>query len=362
MPTETAKEFAERYKRGKAIENSKEWPKVVKARFIEPGLVFYEEMGTILLQRPAIDKMAPTFIGKPIVDERHLPPEKAKPDYFEEVADGVVFRVWTEADGWDWCEFLVWDNETLQHCRSGEYYVSCTYVPTEVNEAGGTHNNIAYDAEFLNGEYTHLAIVREPRYEGAAIIANNSIGGRMLKWFKGKVADNEVDPLKAHYKGVPLHDLVASYENEQKEKEDAENGLPDDAEIEIKGKKIPVKNLIEAHERMNAKKNAKNSEGEKGEKAGDQDKAIADEKKQGEKFDNENIEDEEKKLREEKEGKLDAAKDNALPKKEKENHMDNFAEHYEMRNENAGVPTIRTQADRLKLGSERYGKKKSEVK
>ncbi len=41
------------------------------------------------------------------------------------------------------------------------------------DDAGGTENNIPYDIEFLDGVFTHLAIVNNPRYERANIVFNS---------------------------------------------------------------------------------------------------------------------------------------------------------------------------------------------
>ena len=41
------------------------------------------------------------------------------------------------------------------------------------DNAGGTENNIPYDIEFLDGIFTHLAIVDNPRYERANIVFNS---------------------------------------------------------------------------------------------------------------------------------------------------------------------------------------------
>lgn len=41
------------------------------------------------------------------------------------------------------------------------------------DDAGGTENNIPYDIEFLDGIFTHLAIVDNPRYERANIVFNS---------------------------------------------------------------------------------------------------------------------------------------------------------------------------------------------
>lgn len=41
------------------------------------------------------------------------------------------------------------------------------------DDAGGTENNIPYDIEFLDGVFTHFAIVDNPRYERANIVFNS---------------------------------------------------------------------------------------------------------------------------------------------------------------------------------------------
>ena len=42
-----------------------------------------------------------------------------------------------------------------------------------VNDEGGSENNIKYDMEFLDGVFTHLALVNNPRYERANIVFNS---------------------------------------------------------------------------------------------------------------------------------------------------------------------------------------------
>lgn len=59
--------------------------------------------------------------------------------------------------------------------------VSCSYDYTKSAE-GGTENNIPYDIEFLDGEFTHLAIVNNPRYERANIVFNSKTEIVNDKW------------------------------------------------------------------------------------------------------------------------------------------------------------------------------------
>ena len=51
--------------------------------------------------------------------------------------------------------------------------MSCSYDVKLADAAGGTENNIPYDIEFLDGVFTHLAIVDNPRYERANIVFNS---------------------------------------------------------------------------------------------------------------------------------------------------------------------------------------------
>lgn len=51
--------------------------------------------------------------------------------------------------------------------------MSCSYDVKLADDTGGTENNIPYDIEFLDGVFTHLAIVDNPRYERANIVFNS---------------------------------------------------------------------------------------------------------------------------------------------------------------------------------------------
>ena len=87
---------------------------------------------------------------------------------------GVVSNVWyNDKDGWYWCDGIIWD-ETAQNLITDKgWSVSCSYDVKLADDAGGTENNIPYDIEFLDGVFTHLAIVDNPRYERANIVFNS---------------------------------------------------------------------------------------------------------------------------------------------------------------------------------------------
>ena len=87
---------------------------------------------------------------------------------------GVVNSVWyDEKDGWYWCDGIIWDETAQNLITDKNWSVSCSYDVKTANDEGGSENNIKYDVEFLDGVFTHLALVDNPRYERANIIFNS---------------------------------------------------------------------------------------------------------------------------------------------------------------------------------------------
>lgn len=87
---------------------------------------------------------------------------------------GVVNSVWyDEKDGWYWCDGIIWDETAQNLITDKKWSVSCSYDVKTANDEGGSENNIKYDMEFLDGVFTHLALVNNPRYERANIVFNS---------------------------------------------------------------------------------------------------------------------------------------------------------------------------------------------
>lgn len=87
---------------------------------------------------------------------------------------GVVNSVWyDEKDGWYWCDGIIWDETAQNLITDKKWSVSCSYDVKTANDEGGSENNIKYDMEFLDGVFTHLALVDNPRYERANIVFNS---------------------------------------------------------------------------------------------------------------------------------------------------------------------------------------------
>ena len=138
--------------------------KKFKSRFIQPGLAGYpQQYGNVLITKESLDKFVNTLEGKPVIINHQEVTTKNVAD----IEVGRVHNVWfNDEDGWYWCNGVL----TSQN----GYSVSCSYNVSDFTDKGGTVNNIKYDMEFLDGVFTHLAIVNNPRYEDAEITVINS--------------------------------------------------------------------------------------------------------------------------------------------------------------------------------------------
>lgn len=187
-------------------------------KHLEPGVVKYDNDDgtsiTYLLPLATLERMRPTAAGKPIVgksgnfDHTKIMPGKK---YDGAATDGF----WDGESGWESIHFTVDDPKTAEACERG-FEFSCAYVPTEVDETPGVWHNVPYDAVILDGEYTHFAVVPNPRYEGAEIeLLNSKDGGNIV---------NKV--IKAALSLVPFKDLLEVFnslkeDEEKKEKKNA---------------------------------------------------------------------------------------------------------------------------------------------
>lgn len=110
------------------------------------------------------------MVGVPvIINHKDLNKDNA-----DEERVGVVNSVWyNEADGWYWCDGIIWDDDAIELIQNQGWSVSCSYDVKTADDKGGSENNIKYDMEFLDGVFTHLALVNNPRYERANIVFNS---------------------------------------------------------------------------------------------------------------------------------------------------------------------------------------------
>lgn len=150
-----------------------------KSRFLVPGLVKYD-YGVCLLTKENADKFIQNFVGCPvIINHQDVTNKNAK-----EISVGNIFSVWfDEKDGYYWCNGIITDKHAIELIDKG-YSVSCQYTITEYsdNVTGALHNGNPYDKVIEDGKPEHLAIVNNPRYEGAIIAVNAILAQNEDQW------------------------------------------------------------------------------------------------------------------------------------------------------------------------------------
>ncbi len=268
------------------------YPKVMDVEsFITAGLVDYSDVkdGRYLLRKEAIDKMLETLEGRPVV----MGHQKITEDNIEDVAVGYVLggNFNPETGSFD-CKIIVKDADIVDAIKSGNNKVSSAYEPTEFGE-GGTYSGLDYDAEILNGVFTHLAIVDTPRYTDAKILTNNYEGQKMFKrLFKTEklneevkecgISDNDLIELEGHT--VTIGELKAAFLEKQNA---CKNEVEEKEEVEVEEKENE-----EEKEKENEEEDKKENEDEK-------ENEVEEEEKKEEKEEEKKVEKENEKRNEE---------------------------------------------------------------
>lgn len=161
------------------------------SRFIKDGLVKIEGHGIVLLKKETLDASLPSMVGTPVIIQ-HQNVTKSNAD---KLRIGTISNAYfNEPDGWYYCEGIIWDEEAKDLIDKG-WSVSCSYDFLAYNDEGGVENNIKYDKEFTQLNFTHLAIVDNPRYERANIVFNSKVDND--KWIT-------IHPNGEDSKGKPL--------------------------------------------------------------------------------------------------------------------------------------------------------------
>lgn len=325
------------------LEKQNDYPVMKKiVSFLTAGLVDYSDVddGKYLLRKEAIEKMLPTLEGRPLV----IGHQKIDPEHLDDVAVGYITKgYWNPETGSFDCDVLVKDPEILNPTKNA---VSCAYVATEFGE-GGRYSGIDYDAEILNGNFTHIALVDNPRYNDAKILVNSLKGaGKMIKRF----FSNADDEKKA--------------EDEKKCEEETKELSPEDV-VTVGDKDVTIKELVDCY--VNAcKKNEDKEEDKDDEKEAEDDEKKEEEKKDEDKEEkkNEDSDDElvekvtkivekilaEKHVQENKKNEDDEKKDNE-DKEEKQNSLSVAAM---LRDYSSNEKGFETRAERIAESNKKY--------
>lgn len=152
------------------LENSKDYAKVYVAHnFIEKGVCEYANE-RVYLDTDVLCRAINTMKGRPVVID-HI--SGLTPENMQQYAVGYVVGAECSMDGQTAldCKFVVFDEEAKGLIANG-YSVSCAYKPTGYGP-GGTWHNVPYDRQITDLEFTHLALVADPRYEDAKIYENS---------------------------------------------------------------------------------------------------------------------------------------------------------------------------------------------
>jgi hypothetical protein len=256
------------------IKNASQLPKFYYAKHMQPGTVKYDD-GIYLVDTDLIKNMAPSGNGVPVyvqhidgdVDLKRL----------KEDADGYVTEsFYNELDGWAWFKFIAVDDRAHEAIKKG-WSVSNAHLPTQYGR-GGSKNNVPYIKEVLNSDYTHLAIVPDPRYEGACIMTpdefksyqesnrnklnelrNSKEKKPMLKFFKnekkevsGEAIDMDTEVDLGNGETATLGQMAEALQNAKKAAK----------KIKVGDEEMTVDELVNSFQKMNkkAKKNAEEDE------------------------------------------------------------------------------------------------------
>ncbi len=231
------------------------------ARHIQPGVVNYPEMKNpatgaqgiaLLIEKPVLDAMRHTMKGVPVINWAHdMSGGSAK-----WIADGkavgvVIGSRWEGEDAWDHSDFMLWEKEAKANARGG-FRVSNAWKDDDIDWTPGIHNGVRYDARLKAGHYTHLAIVPNPRYEGAVIFANAQGGlTAMMKLFGfGKTEAVELGKdasLEVSGKKYALSEVVNALAASEKVASTAKDGILGEKDtVEVGGKKYTLAEVTNA--------------------------------------------------------------------------------------------------------------------
>lgn len=242
-----------------------------------PGVVQYnppeEKPYKLFLDEDVLRSMDQSFAGRPVfvdhVDD--VPSEKSK---LKNEADGwVIESFFNKNDGKHWAKFIIVSDEGERAIKNG-MRLSNSYFPLSFSH-GGTWNAIPYDRRLISGQYEHLALVKNPRYNESIVLTceqfkkyneekaneieriknNNDDGDNQmaLNFWKRTKVDNSTDlegmcvTLPKSKKEISIVDLINNAD--EQEIKSREPKIANGEEIvTVDGEKMKISQLIEKYE------------------------------------------------------------------------------------------------------------------
>lgn len=263
----------------------------------------------ILISESTAKSMDKSFSGRPVFLDHK---DNITEDDFKKASGYVFESFFNKSDGNHWVKFIITDEAAISFIQKG-WRLSNAYFKTKT-AGGGKWHGVVYDEEVLAGEYEHLAIVSNPRYEESMIltqeefreynqskeiILKNSIkkkkqkenkGASMLNFFKREKVDNSKEleemmvTLPESKKDVLLADIIKNADEEEKKKDEPKKCNGEEL-VKVGEEEISVNELVKKYnELLEKKENEKEEEGEDGkEKSMENEEDDSKESKGGEK-------------------------------------------------------------------------------
>ena len=194
-----------------------------RCNFIEPGLVSYADQGgdVELLRQETIERALRTALGNPLTIG-HVRTNKIVTN-----AHGRIENVGRDAEtGWFFADGSVETDSARNHIRNN-CKPSCGYR-VKAFGPGGVWHNMPYAREITEIEFHHLAIVENPRYEGAKFRLNSKTQPAMKNPFK--LIMNLLKPA-AEAGGQPITERV-------------EGEVAPDSTVDVGGKPVALSDLV----------------------------------------------------------------------------------------------------------------------
>jgi len=261
--------------------NVRSFPKFYYAKHMINGLCGYEDE-TVLIDSDTMRRMARSMNGKPVYNYAHDERTNAERlTDLKETACGYVADTFIGDDGWLWSKLMIIDDEAHDNIATGLYSVSNAYIPT-ATERGGMHLNLPFDRQITNAEFTHIALVTNPRYEQAVIMTEeryaeytetrrkellNSLPTKekpkmSLKFFKTRKeevsqVDAETSIELTNSKGDVVTVTVEEMINAVTK---ASAPTPAPQMVKVGDKEMTLTELVNSYQKLSAKKNEKECE------------------------------------------------------------------------------------------------------
>lgn len=197
--------------------NAKDYASTYKGESVMyEGIATYKDE-SVFLSKDTLKKCMPNLKGRPVIIEHKL---GIKPDNMEKYAVGYVTNCEYNNETGDFdCDFVTWNDEAKELLKNG-YTLSTSYIPKEFGN-GGTFINTPYDKEIKDLNFTHLAIVKNPRYEKAKVYMNSTekLNDKWITKFdkEGEPYHVNIDPTDNFEKGEKHDEEKAESKKEVKE-------------------------------------------------------------------------------------------------------------------------------------------------